>query len=244
MRPMFSTVRTILFFSIIAFSFSASAQTGDCTNFKPPLKRQLFHEYVDREQKAALRADGKADAFLYASGNEEINFLVTQALTQRVDALQCHIERDSTIADMKKVTYIRGLEKLLKNFTASFKASRFNVSNLPAALDTYEAAMVKDNSGETVEQLIDKRSFEIGNLVMSSGAFDNNTGSKASKYILLRKYLNQHPDQIFTKVEIEAKVDPKAWRRHLESQLQRYIEDAASQGMAPGQYTVQVRFLV
>jgi protein TonB len=51
-------------------------------------------------------------------------------------------------------------------------------------------------------------------------------------------------NEIFTKVEIEATVDNKQWRRHLESQLQRYIEDAASQGMAPGQYTVQVRFLV
>ena len=54
----------------------------------------------------------------------------------------------------------------------------------------------------------------------------------------------EDPDQIFTKVEIEASVDIKQWRRHLESQLQRYIEDAASQGMAPGQYTVQVKFLV
>jgi len=51
-------------------------------------------------------------------------------------------------------------------------------------------------------------------------------------------------DKIFEKVEIEASVDSRAWRRHLESQLQRYIEDAASQGMNPGQYTVQVRFLV
>jgi protein TonB len=51
-------------------------------------------------------------------------------------------------------------------------------------------------------------------------------------------------NKIFEKVEIEAKVDPRSWRRHLESQLQRYIEDAASQGMSPGQYTVQVRFLV
>lgn len=51
-------------------------------------------------------------------------------------------------------------------------------------------------------------------------------------------------NEIFQKVEIEAKVDPKQWRRHLESQLQRYIEDAASQGMSPGQYTVNVRFLV
>ena len=54
----------------------------------------------------------------------------------------------------------------------------------------------------------------------------------------------EDPDQVFTKVEIEAKVDPRQWRRHLESQLQRYIEDAANQGMNPGQYTVQVRFLV
>jgi protein TonB len=54
----------------------------------------------------------------------------------------------------------------------------------------------------------------------------------------------EDPDQVFQKVEIEATVDMRAWKRHLESQLQRYIEDAASQGMAPGQYTVQVRFLV
>ena len=51
-------------------------------------------------------------------------------------------------------------------------------------------------------------------------------------------------NKVFEKVEIEASVDTKQWRRHLESQLQRYIEDAASQGMNPGQYTVQVRFLV
>src|SRR6476469_2746109 len=51
-------------------------------------------------------------------------------------------------------------------------------------------------------------------------------------------------NKVFEKVEIEASVDVKQWRRHLESQLQRYIEDAASQGMNPGNYTVQVRFLV
>jgi protein TonB len=51
-------------------------------------------------------------------------------------------------------------------------------------------------------------------------------------------------NKVFEKVEIEASVDVKQWRRHLENQLQRYIEDAASQGMNPGQYTVQVRFLV
>lgn len=51
-------------------------------------------------------------------------------------------------------------------------------------------------------------------------------------------------NQIFTKVEIEASVDQKAWNRWLTSQLQRAIEDASSAGMEPGTYTVQVRFLV
>lgn len=51
-------------------------------------------------------------------------------------------------------------------------------------------------------------------------------------------------NHIFTKVEIEASVDQKQWIRHLQSQLQRYIEDAAANGMDPGTYTVQVKFLV
>lgn len=51
-------------------------------------------------------------------------------------------------------------------------------------------------------------------------------------------------NQIFTKVEIEASVDQKQWIRHLQTNLQRYIEDAASAGMEPGTYTVQVKFLV
>ncbi len=51
-------------------------------------------------------------------------------------------------------------------------------------------------------------------------------------------------NKVFEKVEIEASVNVAQWRRHLESQLQRYIEDAASSGMNPGTYTVNVRFLV
>jgi len=51
-------------------------------------------------------------------------------------------------------------------------------------------------------------------------------------------------NKIFEKVEIDATVNMAQWRRHLENQLTRYIEDAASSGMAPGNYTVNVRFLV
>lgn len=54
----------------------------------------------------------------------------------------------------------------------------------------------------------------------------------------------EDPNKIFEKVEIEARVNMAQWRRHLENQLQRPIENAAADGMKPGKYTVNVRFLV
>jgi protein TonB len=54
----------------------------------------------------------------------------------------------------------------------------------------------------------------------------------------------EYENKVFEKVEIEASVNSAQWRRHLESQLQRYLDDASSNGMNPGTYTVNVRFLV
>ena len=51
-------------------------------------------------------------------------------------------------------------------------------------------------------------------------------------------------NKIFEKVEIAASVNGAQWRQHLQQYLQRYIEDAANNGMEPGTYTVNVRFLV
>ncbi|RZK04212.1 MAG: hypothetical protein EOO46_17095 [Flavobacterium sp.] len=51
-------------------------------------------------------------------------------------------------------------------------------------------------------------------------------------------------EKVFEKVEIEASVNQAQWRRHLENQLPRYVEAATSAGMSPGNYTVNVRFLI
>lgn len=48
----------------------------------------------------------------------------------------------------------------------------------------------------------------------------------------------------FEKVEVEASVSADLWRKHLENNLLPYIESAARRGIKPGQYTVNVRFLV
>lgn len=51
-------------------------------------------------------------------------------------------------------------------------------------------------------------------------------------------------EKIFEKVDVPPSVDMRMWRRHVETQLLPYIIDAARANMKPGQYKVEVRFLV
>ncbi|HEU4633763.1 MAG TPA: hypothetical protein VFS22_07260, partial [Flavisolibacter sp.] len=74
-----------LLFAILLVNLQSYAQTSnDC---KPPIGRALWHDRIDREQKNALKADGKADQLFYTGNNEDINYFVTQNIVQRVDAL-------------------------------------------------------------------------------------------------------------------------------------------------------------
>lgn len=85
--------------------------------------------------------------------------------------------------------------------------------------------------------VISKEGIKDEGLVQNLPPVDKGTGVVEAPKV-------EDENKIFEKVEIEASVNPGAWRNWLERQLQRYIEDAANAGMNPGQYTVQVRFLV
>ncbi len=199
MRSMYPTLRLLWVSMGLVVGLYGAAQSGgtDYKGFKPPINRQLFHGYVDKEQKAALRADGHADDQFTGTTNEEINFLVTRALTQTVDRLQYQIEKDSLSNHAKKVAYIRGLERMLQNFTTSFKAHKFNPSSFPVVLDVYETAINEDEKNESIESLIDKQSYDVGNLLVGSGAFDNSINLKNARNALLHKYIQLHPERAF-----------------------------------------------
>lgn len=195
---MFLIQRYLLIFNFLMAGLCGVAQTSaDYKTCKPPINRQLYHDYIDREQKAILRLDGKPDNFLYASQDEDINFLVSQSLSQRVDQLQCKLEQDTATNHQKKVTYLRGLEKMLKAFTAEFRKRSFHASSWPAVLDSYEAAVNEDKMGRSIEQVVDKRNYEISNMLIGSGAFDGNPGFKSARYAVIRKFAHQAPSQIF-----------------------------------------------
>ena len=95
------------------FASGTSTNSQQC---KPPKNRELFHDYIDAQQRNVLKSDGKNDNQFTPSKDDEINFLLTQSLVKNIDELQCKIERDSTIKDQVKVRYLRGVESLLKFF--------------------------------------------------------------------------------------------------------------------------------
>lgn len=194
---MLSILRTLSICVFFSFNLVASAQSAADKNCKPPINRQLRHDYIDREQRNILKADGKADGFFYASANEDINFLVTRATIQKVDALQCGIEKDTSINHQKKVSYLSGLEKTLKSFFAAYRSSRINPSHLPTLIDTYEAVMNKDKRGEPIERIFERSSYEVGNIILSSGAFAAHADYRSVRNLLLKKYAHAHPDRIF-----------------------------------------------
>lgn len=51
-------------------------------------------------------------------------------------------------------------------------------------------------------------------------------------------------DKIFFSVEEEATVDIKTWINHLRRYLEPVIENVTDKGLAPGKYTINIRFLV
>ena len=198
MRPMCFFIRFAFVSLLLLLFLYPMAQPGNTAKLKVDIKRQLFHDYIDKEQKNALKADGTADNVFKTSGDEEINFLITQNLTKGVDVLQYKIETDSVLQHGTKVNYLRGIENMLKSYTAKVKTRRFNASYWPQIIETYERAMEKDIKGESIEPLIVKGNYEVGNIVLISTAFDKNVGRPSAKNALLLKYAHLHPEQVFS----------------------------------------------
>lgn len=176
-------------------------------NYKPPLARQLFHDYIDNEQKIALQSNGKPDDILNVSANTEINYYITRALTFGVDFLQYKIDKDSTLSKQHKIRYLRGLENILKSLNKpSFRSEQLHATNLSAVLDVYEICIQKDRNGESIESIIEESSYEVALPIVRCIAFENNRGFKPSEYILIKKYCHKYPEKVFLTLRDNADV--------------------------------------
>ena len=199
-----STRYFILLISLLAFQPLLAQKAGtDCAkDLKPPKYRELFHDYVDKQQKEILRSDGRADNDFKPSGDDDINFRLTRGVVSDVDCLQFRIEKDSTLNDQAKKKYLRGLENLLKYFVGNWRKNVVNATEFPLILDAYETGMRREIKGQSVEDIVSSLPYDAGLNLMSAKIFDENPGSKACQFILLRKYFGLHtdPTAIFLKL--------------------------------------------
>ena len=199
------TVRHLILFVVVFLAAVTARPQGVSVadtikipiSYKPAQNRELRHDYIDNEQKNILAADGKADDSFSPTNNDEINFLVTQSLVKKVDALQYLIETDSILDHRLKVNYLSGLEYVLKYFKQNWKIKsdkKVNPASLPVIISAYEQAMIKDRKGESVEPVINPLSYDAGSNVLVH-IFEKNPGYQQAKNKLVLKYCILHPDK-------------------------------------------------
>lgn len=183
---------------------SAQIDTVTLKKFVPDFHRQLFHDEVKAGQKNLFKNDGKDDNKLTISQNDEVNYLASYALKWRVNWILYKLEKDSAVGVQKKIFYIRHTATLLSAFLKGWQTGAIDPVNLPAVIQAYDDCLQLDLKGESIENYFDGLSYEVGTYVLKSNAFENDQGIKPvnpglaqAKNLLVKKYCELHPDQIF-----------------------------------------------
>lgn len=169
-------------------------------SYKPAFNRQRNHDAIDAEQKNILSSDGKPDNLFTPTNDEDINFLVTRAVTRKTDAIQYLIETDTQLDHRLKVNYLFGLENILKSFRTNWKLKsdkKVNPAGLPVIIKAYEECMNLDREGRSIATVIERLAYDEGVTVLSAGIFDKNQGFADAKNKLILKFCIRYPEKTF-----------------------------------------------
>jgi len=198
----------VLLVPLLAFQalFAQADDPDPVKDLKPPKNRELFHDFVDKQQKEILKSDGKADDQFRPSSDEEVNFYLTRTVTTTVDWVQYRIEKDTVLGSQAKIKYLRGLENVLKYFNNNWRRGNVNPARLPVIIDEYENCMRSDIANLPIDTIISHLPYDVGLNLLAAGIFDKNTAYQNCQYILLRKFCTLHPDQVFLKLRENTEV--------------------------------------
>lgn len=182
---------------VVFFFINANAQFDSIklAQFEPALKRQLFHDKINAEQKMLLASDGKADGFFSYSVNDDINVMLTTAIKRKVDELQYVIEKDTAIEDRLKVNYLRGIENMLYFVRNAYRDGYASIFHLPIALQVYEQVVEPDYRKENIAPYFITQPYEVTNIVLRAGIFDKSNGFQIARTDADTKYIKARPDE-------------------------------------------------
>lgn len=169
-----------LIFSVIELPAQAPVVTPiDSTGCTPPKKRELFHDLIDKEQKAIGPARG-----------------MTEVMAASVDLFQCAIERDSLIGEQDKVRYLRGMESVLKAFSSKRNSTPASLDNIITA---YIRAATKDMAQQGIAPVLSGLDYAETDMLLlaTRRTFEKNSGLPQCEDLLKLKYCIAYPAQTF-----------------------------------------------
>lgn len=176
----------------------SSAQTAN-PPFKIQQERKLWHDNIDKEQKRLLALDGKADDIIQASKDENVNLQIADVMIRQIDLLQEKIELDSMLSGQVKIKNLRSLETMIRGYNNNFRKKDFPPSMAPLLFDAFVKAMELDRMNMSIEPVIAENNYGIGKILVECFLLPSeNPGVKSSRILLIRKYCDLHPEEIFT----------------------------------------------
>jgi hypothetical protein len=181
----------LLTFVLVFLPIALIAQTS--YTFRISTDRMLFHDLVDKQQKNLLN---KNDS-LKLSEDESVNLQVSDVLIRQVDEMQESIETDTTLSGQVKVKSLKSLETLLRGYNLNKYRKDFPVTIAPALFAAFKESLLLDRKGLSIEPVIAKNDYGVGKILVECFVFPSeNPGVKASRVLLIRKYMETHPDEI------------------------------------------------
>jgi hypothetical protein len=181
---------------IIAFMPVLAAQDSVIV----PIYRQLFHDKIDNEQILLDQMDGKLDGQIKFTHKTEINLVITDVLTRKINLLQDSVEQNEKIVtNNQKIRYLSYIESLLRKLRYSCRTKEFDPLYAPQLVETFEKIMIADIDTVSMALQIQKAPYSIGKVLTE--IFAENAGYTESKKIMYLKYCTRNPDKILQTIE-------------------------------------------
>jgi hypothetical protein len=197
-------MKKVLCSILFTFLFLGSSYAGqDTTRRKADIRRVKFHEDIDRLQIGILASDGRSDLSFSPSADDEINQLLTDVFTRRVDALQDSIEYSTVIDHRLKVKYLSGLEQVLKAYLGELQKKTGKPESGILLFSAYDEAVRADIAGRPIGPVLDNYPFEVSQILIlgPSTVFFENPGYADARVLAFRKFCKLYPEKVITRME-------------------------------------------
>lgn len=185
----------LVFICYILSSCALNAQNWKFDSPNIPTIRKIFHDKIDVAQRNILGLTCKKDSVFIATDNNDFNLYTTAVLKNKIDFLQYTIETDPSFLETEKYKWLRGIEEMLQSFIDHYKDQTFNKVYLVNLINAFDDAMQLHRSNNSIASIVEENELEVGTILISNFALENNKGIDTSKLILVYKLCKRNPSK-------------------------------------------------